>query len=295
MKPALFRYLAAETLDAAVTALGEYGDEAVVLAGGQSLLPLLNLRLARPSVVIDINRVSGLSAVTAAEAAVTLGATVRARSVERDPTLTSVLPLFQDATRHIGHPQIRNRTTIGGNIAHADPASELPAVLLALEAEVTLCSSRGTRSVPAHEFFEGAYVTTRRPDELLTGIRVPVVDGLRGAFREVARRHGDYALVGTCVAVRADGDGRITDARIALAGVAATPVRVGAAEELLRGRTPTPETLHAVRDAVSRSIEPRGDLHASAEYRRDVAGVLVRRALTELTEPSEPTSQGRAA
>jgi aerobic carbon-monoxide dehydrogenase medium subunit len=265
MKPAAFEYRAPDTLEGCLDVLAEEGDDAAVIAGGQSLVPLLNMRLARPAVVVDPRKVAALRARLPGGR---VGALVTATELEDDPILGP-------AVRHIAHPQIRNRSTIGGSVAHADPAAELPAALLALEGSVVLRSrAGGERVVAAADFFDGPFLTARRPDELLVAVDLgPDVAGARTTVVEVARRPGDFALVGTFAARVADGRWRI-----ALFGVGGRPVRATAAEAAAADGAPAVDVAAAVRAEVA----PSGDVHASASYRRHVAGVVVQRALEAL-------------
>jgi carbon-monoxide dehydrogenase medium subunit len=275
VKPAPFQYRAARSVAEATAQLGEHGDDAAVLAGGQSLVPLLNLRLARPAVVIDINRVAELGRCTVSPDQVTVGSIVRARQLEQDTDSARVLPVLRHALTLVAHPQIRTRTTIGGNIAHADPAAELPTVLVALGGTVTVTSIAGERQIAAADFFEGPFTTAAQPTELVTEVRFPVRAAMRWGFDEVARRHGDFAIVAACVGLGV-ADGVVRDARVVLAGCGPHPVRCEPAEETLEGLA-AGDDLADVAEAVTQSIEPSGDIHASARYRRLVAGRLVRR------------------
>lgn len=285
MKPPPFDYRCPDTLDEALALLGEYGDDAKVLAGGQSLVPLLNFRLARPAVLVDVNRVPHLDAVTWDGDRLVLGAMVRERAAERSDAVREAAPLLARALPLIGHPAIRTRGTIGGSLAHADPAAELPAVALATDAELVLCSAaRGERVVPAADFFEGYFTTALAPDELLTEIRLPGAPaGTGSCFEEVARRHGDYAMVGAAATVRLDEGGRIADARLVLIGVADRPVRATAAEAALADGEPSPAAFAAAGAVAVGDLTPSSDLHASAAYRRTVAATLVGRALAGAT------------
>lgn len=283
MKPPAFSYRDPDTLDEAVELVAELGDEATLLAGGQSLVPLLNLRLARPAVLIDINRIAGLDGIEIGVDRLRVGALARAAALERHPGVATELPVIREALRYVGHPQIRNRTTIGGNLAHADPASELPAVVAAVDGVLTLVSRDAEREVGWREFFQGPLTTARRPDEIVTRVDLPRPAGMRMTFVEVARRHGDFALAGACVGVRMQ-DGSVADARIALTGVAGTPVRVRPAEEALIGAPVDAERLAEVERLVREAIDPHDDVHASADYRRAVAAVLVRRAVRTMAE-----------
>jgi CO/xanthine dehydrogenase FAD-binding subunit len=285
VKPAPFQYLAPRTRDEALEALHRFGPDAKVLAGGQSLVPLLAMRLARPAVLIDINRVPDLAFIRAARGALVIGATTRQRAAETHPLVGERLPLLREALRWIGHPQIRTRGTIGGSLAHADPAAELPAVASVLGATFVVASRRRRRTLRCEEFFTGYLTTALEPDELLTEVRFPLPPpGAGWAFQEVARRHGDFALVGVAALVRLDGDRRCTEARLAFTGVGPGPVRVPEAEALLAGRPLTKETAEDAGRAVTAALEPEGDIHASADYRKHVAGVLAVRALLQAAE-----------
>ena len=281
MKPAAFEYFTPATVDEAVALLAEHGGEAKPLAGGQSLIPAMNFRLARPALLVDLNRVSELAYVRAESGGVALGAMTRQRAVERSDVVARAAPLLAEAMPAIAHPQIRNRGTIGGSIAHADPSAELPAVMLALDAWFRAKSSSGERSIPAGEFFKGMLETALEPGELLVEIAVPALPASSGtAFLEVARRHGDYALVGVAAIVTLDPRGRCKEARIGLLSVGDGPVLATEAGKGLSGQTPSEELLRAAGDAAAtRDIDPPSDIHASAAYRRRLAAVLTRRAL----------------
>ncbi len=285
MKPAPFEYYAPETVDEAVALLAEHGDAAKLLAGGQSLIPTMNFRLAQPAVLVDLNRVSSLAGIEPTGAGFSIGAMTRQRVAERSPVVRERGPLLHETMPWIAHPQIRNRGTVGGSVAHADPAAELPAVMLALDAELRLRGPQGTRSVPATEFFTGLFETALAPTELLESIHVPAVpSGSGSAFVEVSRRHGDYALVGVAASVRV-ADGRCSEARIALLSVGDGPVLAESADEVLRDEAPSPEAIsEAAEIAAHRDIDPPSDIHASAAYRRHLAAVLTRRALTVAVE-----------
>jgi aerobic carbon-monoxide dehydrogenase medium subunit len=272
-------YRAPDTVADAVGLLADYQDEASVLAGGQSLIPLLALRLARPAVLIDINGLTELTAVRAADGVVTIGAITREYEAEESAVLADAVPLLAAALPLIGHEAIRNRGTIGGSLAHADPAAELPAVALALDAEFVVRSSSGERVIPAAEWFEGYLTTSRGSDELLTEVRFPAAGrGTGVSFQEVARRHGDFAIVGLAASLSLS-DGVISDARLAFAGVADVPVRAAVAEDLLTGERPSSELFAEAAERATAGLSPPGDLHASPEYRQKVAATLVRRGL----------------
>jgi aerobic carbon-monoxide dehydrogenase medium subunit len=282
MKPAPFVYHAPTTLDEALALLAEHGDDAKPLAGGQSLVPLMNFRLARPAHLVDLNRVAELGYVRGEDAGVRIGAMTRQRDVERSPVIASGWPVVAAAVRHIGHVHIRNRGTIGGSLAHADPAAELPATMLALEAEVVARSARGERRLAARDLFLSHYATGLEPDELLTEIRIPALPtGTGWAFEELTRRHGDFALVGVAATVTLRDDGAIGEARLALSGAGPTPIRASATERLLVGQRPGEALFREAGERASREIDPDADLHASADYRRAIAAVLTRRALLQ--------------
>ena len=279
MKPAAFEYFAPTTVEEAVGLLAEHGEQAKVLAGGQSLVPLMNMRLARPAVIVDINRIRSLDYIRTESGGVRIGALTRQRAAERSPHVAERCPLLRDALRWVGHAQIRNRGTIGGSIAHADPAAELTAVLAALGGEVAVRGPRGLRVIAAPDLFVTYLTTSLDPRELLVEVRFPALPARAGwSWMEIARRHGDFALAGVGV-VLAERGGVIAEARLGLTGVGPTPVRAGEAERVLVGRSPSEALWEEAAEAVREAIEPEGDIHASSEYRRHVAGVLIRRAL----------------
>ncbi len=281
MKPVNFDYFAPTSVAEALALLEQYGDEAKILAGGQSLMPLMNMRLARPKVIIDINRISELAYIAPSPAGgLTIGALTRQRTVERSGVVHERNPLLAAAMPFIGHFQIRNRGTIGGALVHADPAAELPALSFSLEAEFVLNSGRNQRIVKAEDFFVTYLTTAIEPREILTEVRIPAWNGEWGwGIQEVCRREGDFALVGAVVLVQLDDSGVCDAARLTMFGVGGTPVRVRRAEEMLRGRRVDDSALAEVAKVVSAELEPDSDLHASAEYRKEVGGVLARRTL----------------
>jgi len=282
LKPPRFDYRDPRSLEEAVHLLARYGDEAKILAGGQSLVPMLNMRLARPSVLIDINRIPGLDYIRLEDGRVVVGALARHRAVERSELVRQYCPLLAGAIGWVGHPAIRHRGTVCGSLAHADPAAELPAVLAALEGEVRVAGPEGERCIPSSEFFLTYFTTSLQPTEMVVEARFPVLEpGAGWAFHEVARRHGDFALVGVAAVLWLDPEGAIREARLALTGVDGVPVRARAAEEALIGRRPGDKAWSDAAALVRESIEPESDLHASAEYRKHVAGVLTWRALNE--------------
>jgi aerobic carbon-monoxide dehydrogenase medium subunit len=279
VKPAPFEYHDPRTVDDAVALLARYGDDAKILAGGQSLLPMLNLRLARPAAVVDVNRVAGLDSIAESGGGVRVGALVRQRAFER--WAATRLPLAAAGLAHVGHAPIRNRGTVAGSIAHADPASELPALLLCLDGAVVARSAAGEREIAAADFFQGPLMTAARADELVIETRWSLPPAGAGwGFHEVARRHGDFALVGVAavLSVRA---GLVERARLALFGAGATPIRARGAEAALTGQRLSPAAIAAAASAAAAEIDPDSDLHATATYRRRVAGTLTTRALAD--------------
>jgi len=282
VKPAPFDYLAPRSVDEAVAALQHAGGDAKVLAGGQSLVPLMNLRLARPAVVVDINQVAGLDAIGVEDGHLSLGALVRHADLAADPRVASGWALLHDAANLIGHPAIRNRGTVGGSIAHADPAAELPGVLTLLGGSIMATGPRGSREIVADDLFVTYLTTALEPDELLTEVRVPSLPaGTGSAFVEFARRHGDFALVGAAAAVSLR-DGQVADARLALIGVGATPVRVDLGS--LTGQPAGAEAWTAGGRLAAEAADPDSDLHAPAEYRRHLAAVMAERALHQAAQ-----------
>jgi len=282
MKPAPFRYFAPGSIDEALTLLQEHGWDARPLAGGQSLIPAMNFRLAQPAVLVDLCRVEGLTGIEqTAEGGIRIGAMTRQSTVENSDAVAQSAPLLHEVLPWIAHTQIRNRGTIGGSIAHADPAAELPAVLLTLGGTVHLRSAEGNRSVPASEFFFGLMTTAVEPGELLLAVELPPTpERSAHAFEEVSRRHGDYALVGCASHLLLDEAGAIEDARVGLLSVSDAPVLAESAAELLRGERPSEQLVTAAAQAAAAAVDPPSDIHASADYRRHLVGVLVRRTLT---------------
>ncbi|HVF07203.1 MAG TPA: xanthine dehydrogenase family protein subunit M [Actinomycetota bacterium] len=285
LKPPPFDYVPATSVDEAHAALADAGEDAQILAGGQSLIPLLSLRLAHPSTLVDVNGVEELASMESVDGALRIGATVRHRTVERSQEAGASIPLLAEAMPLIGHVAIRSRGTIGGSLAHADPAAELPAIAVALGATFTVRSrDRGERTIGAEDFFQGYFTTAIEPDELLCSIDFPVLPARSGcSIEEVARRHGDFALVGVVAAVTLDEHGTIGDARIAIMNVADRAVRATAAEQAIVGMAAAGATFGDAASAAGEALDPPGDLHASPAYRRKVAGVCVRRALERAT------------
>lgn len=277
MKPAPFAYTKARTLKEAVTLLAKHRDDARLLAGGQSLIATLNMRLSAPELLIDINGIKGLDGIARKGKFVEIGALARHAQVERSDIVSRHAPLIALAMPHIGHPAIRNRGTFGGSIAFADPAAELPACVLALGGEIDIAGPKGKRMVKADAFFRGLFETALRPQEMLTAVRVPAADkNTRVGFAELARRHGDYAIVGLAATARADGK-RVADVRLAYFGVGNTPVRAKKAEAALAAGN-----IDAAVDALD--LEPNDDVQATAKVKKHLAGVLLRRVAKQLLE-----------
>jgi CO/xanthine dehydrogenase FAD-binding subunit len=286
MKPAPFRYVAAKTVEEALALKAEHGDEARFLAGGQSLVPTMNFRLTQPALLIDINRLPELAGVrNGAADRLRIGAMTRYRSLERDPAIERKLPLIHEALPLIAHPQIRNRGTIGGNLAHADPASEMPAIVLTMGGRLRAQSVKGERWIDASDFFVGALTTALEPDEMLTEIELPVAAPRSGAcFMEMSRRRGDFAIIGVACIVRVDEAGKCAEARIGLCNAGDGPVFATAASQSLVGKAIGAPDIAEAAALVQGGIDPGGSIHASKEFQRHIAGVLTTRALTAANE-----------
>lgn len=282
MKPAPFEYHAPATVDEAVTLLQRYGGDAKVIAGGQSLVPMLAMRLARPAALVDINRIRDLERVAVTAGRIAFGALARQRVLEEDRAVGEAVPLLADLARFVGRPATRNRGTIVGSLAHGDPAAELPCAMLALEATYIAASPAGRRRISAERFHLGALTTDLRPDEVLVGVEAqPPPPGTAHAFVELTRRFGDFALVAVAVLLTPDGDGRCARLRVALAGVAATPVRARSVERALEGERLTAARIAEAAPLVRDAIDPAGDVHATREYREAMAAVVLGRALSQ--------------
>jgi CO/xanthine dehydrogenase FAD-binding subunit len=280
VKPPPFEYHDPESVTEALDLLAELGDDAKVLAGGQSLVPLLNFRLARPTALVDLNRIAELETIAANGGSLRIGAMTRQATLERSPEAAARIPLLTDCVRWIGHSQIRNRGTVGGSVAHADPAAELPLVLTTLEARFELASVRGRRSLPGEELFVTHLTTAIAPDELLVAIDVDVPPAGTGwAFEEFARRHGDFALGGAAVLLRLDAGRAVEAARIGMLAAADTPLRAREAEAALVGAIVDEQTVEEVADVAVANVAPTGDIHGGTEYRRRLLRAMVRRAL----------------
>jgi len=280
VKPAPFEYLAPTTLGDAIGLLSRHGDEARPLAGGQSLVPMMAARLARPTVLVDLNRIAGISGIVVDRETVRIGAMTRQGAALASRELRAAAPLLAEALAQVGHPATRARGTIGGSLAHADPAAELPAVMVALEAMLTISGPSGERCLPAGSFFAGAFETALKSGELLSEVHMPVAACEGQAFLEIARRKGDFAVISAAVRLGFVEDGRCSVARIVLGGVAGAPVRCRESEERLLGERPSAGLLAAVAERIPASSIDLHSHHASRDYRRRAAPVLVRRALS---------------
>jgi CO/xanthine dehydrogenase FAD-binding subunit len=279
MKPAPFKYIIARTLDEALAAKAEYGDEARFLAGGQSLVPTMNFRMATPAVLIDINPLTELSGVKA-NGGTRIGALTRYRMLETDPAIAQHQPIMIEALPHIAHPQIRNRGTLGGNLSHADPASEMPAIVLALRGTLHLRSAAAERQIAAEDFFIAALETAIQPDEMLVEIALPHQPANTGTcFMEVSRRQGDFAIAGIAAILTRGADGSCTEARLAFCGVAERPFQADAAAHSLIGSNVDMNAIKQAGELVKAALDPPGNSHGSPGYQRHIAGVLTRRAL----------------
>jgi carbon-monoxide dehydrogenase medium subunit len=293
VKPAPFAYEAPSTLDEALASLTSHGSEAKVLAGGQSLIPVMNFRLARPAVLIDLNRLPDLDYVRRSpDGTLRIGALTRQSQLEHDALVPELAPLLAEAIPHIAHPQIRNRGTIGGTLAHADPAAEMPAVAVALGARFRLQSTRGERWIDASDFFTSLFATALAPDELLVEVEIPPPPPRTGsAFIEIARRHGDYALAGIALTVTLDAAGACSGASLVALSVGDRPVRSKALESALLGQQPSDSLFESAAAAVQAEIEPVGDIHATTDFKRHLSGVLTRRALARAFERASAGSR----
>ena len=281
MKPPPFAYECPRDVAEAVALLAAHGGDARPLAGGQSLVPLLNFRLARPAVLVDLNRIEALGRIEVEDGALRVGAMARQAAVEADPDVARGWPLLTEAIGHVAHPQIRNRGTIGGSLAHNDPAAELPAAMLALDAQMIAQGPAGERTIAAQNFFAGTMETALAPDELLTEMRVPALpEGTGWGFQEAARRQGDFALVAVAVLLRPAGAGGI-DARIVVTGTGDGPARMPHAEAILAERGRDADACAAAGDAAAEACDAADDPHAPAWYRRKLVAALTRRACRE--------------
>lgn len=291
MKPVPFDYVSPASIDEACSLLAEAGGGATVLAGGQTLMPLLNLRMSQPFIVVDINKIGALKGISRGDACTRIGPITRQCEVIASAALARDLPVLVEAVKHVGHHQTRNRGTVGGSIALGEPAAELPACVVALDATIEVRSTRGTRLIPAGEFYLGPYMNSLEPDELVTGITFP--DWPQGhipLFNELAQRPGDFALVGVVGALVVES-GKIARAGIAWFGMGPTPIRAKAAEQMLLGQSIDAIDLQAVAERAIADTAPFDDQHASAEYRRTVGKRLLARTLREALAPAATTQK----
>jgi len=286
MKPSRFEYHAAGSVDHAIALIADHGDDARFIAGGQSLVPMMNFRVAAPSALIDLNGVPELSEVRFdIDGALHVGAMTRTRRLETDPDIAAANPLLAAAALHVAHAQIRNRGTIGGSIAHADPAAEMPGIVLACDAEICVRGAAGGRVLKAGKFFDGVFTTALKDGELIEKVYFPPWPRERyWAFQEISRREGDFALVGIAAWFDLDASGAISACRVVAIGAGDTPLRLRGAEDVLTGSAPSPSLFDAAEEAAAADIDPFDDIHASADYRREVAAVLVVRTLAEAWE-----------
>jgi carbon-monoxide dehydrogenase medium subunit len=280
MKASRFDYFHPTRLEDAIALLAEHGREAKAIAGGQSLVPMMAFRLAAPRFLVDIGRIPGLNRITADHDAIRIGALVRWRDIERSPELQVAHPLLVEAVRHIAHYQIRNRGTVGGSLAHADPAAEMPGIAITCEAKIVVAGPRGHRTIPAIEFFVGALSTSLESDELIVEVRLPPWrDNRRWAFQEFSRRRGDFALAGVALFYDNGKDGQAANVHVGAIGVGDTPLRLSAVEAAIEGKVVTETIIRDAGAAASESVHPADDIHASGDYRRALVGVLTERAL----------------
>jgi carbon-monoxide dehydrogenase medium subunit len=281
MKPPQFEYLRPDSVGEAVAALNEFGESARILAGGQSLIPMMNFRIAQPSHLIDITRIPGLDVIVEEQGFIKIGASARQSAVEGSDLVKERCPLLVDALKLVAHEPIRHRGTVCGSLAHADPHSELAALALALKAEFTVLSAEGERTVPALDFFQGPFTTVVDSAEMLTHVRFPVMAATSGyAIEEFSRTHGNFAIAGAVSVVDMASDGTVGEVTLSLFGLASRPIRALAAETRLRGVLPTTEAIAEAADVALEDVDCSADMHGSAEYRANIGRVYARRVLT---------------
>jgi CO/xanthine dehydrogenase FAD-binding subunit len=294
VKPAQFDYIRPASLEEALEVLGRCGLDAKIIAGGQSLMPMINFRLVKPAVLVDINHIPGLDVIEDLAGGLRLGALVRHRMTAADPLVCRKVPVLQDAMQHVAHMTVRNRGTFCGSVCHADPAAEMPMIVQMLDGQIEIASSAGRRVLPAADFLVGSLVNALEPDEMVTGITIDAQNAEAGwGFEEFSRRHGDFAIAAIAVTFRADEDGAIRDARIGMTGVAETPIRTHGLELLIEGRLPDVALLRDVADWMNDTLKPNADIHASADYRRHLAGVLADRAIRQAHGRAMALRQGK--
>jgi carbon-monoxide dehydrogenase medium subunit len=293
MKPSPFDYFKPATLEEALSIKTEHGEDAKVLAGGQSLIPTMNYRLVQPSVLIDLNELSELGQISlGTDGDLRIGAMTRQRRIEFDPDVEKVMPILHETIPYIAHPQIRNRGTIGGSLVHADPASELPVIALVTRAQIRVKNRLDERWIPAENFFQGMFMTDLQPDEILVEVRLPTMPLRTGwSFMEVTRRQGDYAMMGVAILVSLEGDGRCKEARMVYLNAGDGPVEAKRAADTLRGETYSEALVEeAARQASTEEIDPIGSVHATIEYQRHLAYVLTKRALKQAFEGAQKSA-----
>ncbi len=291
MKPSAFEYLAAASVDEAIAVLAAHGGEAKIIAGGQSLVPMLNFRLLAPTILVDINKVPGLDHITPDGDGLCIGALTRHHALETSDLVRERFPVLCEAMTHVAHLAIRNRGTIGGSLCHADPAAELPMMALLLDATIVTADSDGAREIPAKDFFDGALSTVLEEDELVTEVRIPALPANCGwGFEEVSQRAGDFAMAAAAATVSLS-NGAAVQVRLALMGVGDTPMRMRGIETQLSGAPLTAETIEAAAASVVDAVDPMSDLHASSDYRRHLAQVLTKRVLSDAWQRAGGTAQ----
>jgi carbon-monoxide dehydrogenase medium subunit len=282
MKLPAFEYASPSTLDEAVGLLASRNGNAKVISGGQSLMPLLAFRLAAPELLVDLKKLRGLDQIRIGDDGVRLGAKVRWCDIENDARLAGAHPLLAEAIKHVAHYQIRNRGTVGGSVAHADPSAEMPAITMTCGAELTIVGTKGTRIEKAQDFFKGSLTTSLAPDEILTEIRLPRWPAKRRwAFLEFARRRGDFAMAGVALHYDLDAQGRAVDAHVGAFGVADSPIRLPQVEDVLNGAVVSEQTIDAAAEAAKQAVDPPSDIHAPSAYRRALLATLLTRALRQ--------------
>ncbi len=280
MKPARFDYVRAESVDQALDVLAQYGGEAKIIAGGQSLMPMINFRLVKPAVLVDINRIPGLEVIEDRGDRLHMGALARHRMTASDDVISRKLPVLHDVMHYVAHMTVRNRGTFCGSVCHADPAAEMPMIVQMFEGEVEIASAGGNRVLPASEFLVGSLVNALEPDEMVTGITIGTSRPDEGwAFEEFSRRHGDFAMSAIAVTFHADEEDAIRNARIGMTGVGETAMRMQGLEALVEGRQPDASLRADVTQWLNDTLTPNTDIHASADYRRNLSGVLAGRAI----------------
>ncbi|QCJ41226.1 xanthine dehydrogenase family protein subunit M [Bacillus sp. S3] len=280
MKPAKFNYLRPTTIEEAIRLLEEYGEDAKIISGGQSLIPVLNMRLSTPKYLIDVSRIKDLNYIKKDGPFLAIGALTRHYEVEESELVRKYCPLLSEGMKNVGHPQIRSRGTIGGSIAHADPSAELPCIISALRGEVVIIGPDGERTVPTEEFFLTYLLTSLEPTELVKEIRFPIINENDGsAFVEITRRHGDFALVEVAAVVGLDEEGHFSSVRLAVGGVGPTPVVLEEIEDFLNGKEPKEDVITEAVSSMENYLDPESDLHSSREYRIHLASVLTKKAL----------------